>query len=107
MTMAGTKQRSTKRRTGAGSSSWLALVAATWLGAGHAETVRAEVKLSGDPLDGEDRYRLIVQSDDRLERMAPTPASVRARGSPQRSVTSDDLARGIHINIVEFTENAL
>src|SRR5258708_28572155 len=107
MTMADAKQRSMKRRTRAGSSSWLALVAATWLGIGHAEPVRAEVKLSGDPLAGAGRYRLIVQSYDKLGRTASIPASVRPRGSAQRSVTSADLARGIRIDLVEFTENAL
>ena len=82
-------------------------MAATWLGIGHAETVRAEVKLSGDPLAGAGRYRLIVQSYDKLERTASIPASLRPRASAQRSVTSDDLARGIRIDLVEFTENAL
>ncbi len=105
MTMADTKQQRTrKRRTRAGSSSWLALVAATWLGIGHAETVRAEVKLSGDALAGAGRYRLIVQSYDKLGRTAAIPSSLRPRASAQRSVTADDLAKGIRIDLIEFTE---
>jgi hypothetical protein len=101
-TMAGANQPKSKRRPGAGSVSWLALVAATSLGIAHAETVRAEVKLAGDSLESGGRYRLIVQSYDRLATASSIPASLRPRASTQRAVTADDLARGIRIDLIEF-----
>jgi hypothetical protein len=104
MTMTEPSQPKSKRKHGAGSASWLALVAATSLGIAHAETVRAEVKLTGDPLAGGGRYRLIVQSYDKLDRASFIPRSVRPRASVQRSVTPDDLARGIRIDLIELGE---
>jgi len=104
MTMTETLQPKSKRRPGAGSVSWLALVAATSLGIAHAETVRAEVKFTGDALEGGGRYRLIVQSYDKLDRASFIPSSVRPRASAQRSVTADDLARGIRIDLIELGE---
>ena len=104
MAMAGTNQLKAKRRPVAGSASWLALVAATSLGIAHAETVRTEVKLGGDAPTGGGRYRLIVQSYDKLERASFIPASVRPRASVQRAVTADDLARGIRIDLIELGE---
>jgi hypothetical protein len=101
-TMARADQPTSKRRPRAGSVSWLALVAATSLGIRHAETVRAEVKLAGASLAGGGRYRLIVQSYDRLATASFIPASSRPRGSVQRSVTADDLARGIRIDLIEL-----
>jgi hypothetical protein len=101
--MAEPKLSQSKRR-GAGSASWLALVAATSLGIAYAETVRAEVKLTGDVLASGGRYRLIVQSYDRLDRASTIPASVRPRASAQRAVTADDLARGIRIDLIELGE---
>jgi hypothetical protein len=104
MTMTETQPKS-KRRPGAGSVSWLALVAATSLGIGHAETLHAEVKLTGDALEGGGRYRLIVQSYDKLDRASFIPSSVRPRASAQRAVTADDLARGIRIDLIELGES--
>jgi hypothetical protein len=102
MTMTETSQPKSKRRPGAGS--WLALVAATSLGIASAETVRAEVKLTGDVLASGGRYRLIVQSYDKLDRASFIPSSVRPRASVQRAVTADDLARGIRIDLIELAE---
>jgi len=102
MTMTAPSQPQTKRKHGA--SSWLALVAATSLGIAHAETVRAEVKLNGDALASSGRYRLIVQSYDKLDRASFIPRSLRPRASVQRSVTPDDLARGIRIDLIELGE---
>src|SRR5258706_12051520 len=104
MTMADANQPRTKRRPVAGSASWLALVAATSLGIAHAETVRTEVKLSRPALTSGGRYRLIVQSYDKLDRASFIPASVRPRASAQRAVTADDLARGIRIDLIELIE---
>ena len=104
MTMADANQPKTKRRPVAGSASWLALVAATSLGIAHAETLRTEVKLSRPALTSGGRYRLIVQSYDRLDRVSSIPSFVRPRASAQRAVTADDLARGIRIDLIELME---
>jgi hypothetical protein len=104
MTMTETQPKS-KRRPRAGSVSWLALVAATSLGIGYAETVRAEVKFAGGALEAGGRYRLIVQSYDKLDRASFIPSSLRPRASAQRAVTADDLARGIRIDLIELGES--
>lgn len=92
----------------AASASWLALVAATALGVGDVQRVRAEV--SADPgalgktkstSDGE--YRLIVQSyaSDSVVDGVPV-AHARPKASVQRSVTPDDLAQGIAVDVVDL-----
>jgi hypothetical protein len=82
--------------------SWMAMLAATTLGDG-ADTVHAEVKADGLPLD--ERYRLVVQTYE--GRGAELPG-MRAKpiGSAQRSVTSEDLARGVHVDLVELRRAA-
>jgi hypothetical protein len=101
-TMADEKHPRSARRSKTGSVSWLALVAATSLGIAHAGTVRAEVKLARDTLTSGGRYRLIVQSYDRLDGASSIPTSVRPRASTQRTVTAADLARGIRIDLIEL-----
>jgi hypothetical protein len=91
------------RRTRAGSS-WLALVAATSLGIAHAETVRAEIRLPREAATSGGRYRLIVQAYDGLRATQEIPSSVRPRASAQRSVTLDDLADGVRIDLVSLGE---
>jgi hypothetical protein len=93
-----------KRRPVAESASWLALVAATSLGVAHAETVRAEIRLPRQAVTSGGRYRLIVQSYDSLRATQDIPASVRPRASAQRSVTLDDLADGIRIDLISLGE---
>src|SRR6266542_971589 len=105
--MAYPNQPKSKRRQVAESASWLALVAATSLGVGYAETVRAEIKLPPpQALASGGRYRLIVQSYDDVGRVTATdiPASVRPRGSAQRTVTAADLIQGIRIDLIELGE---
>jgi hypothetical protein len=99
-----TSRPTTARRPAAGRVSWLALVAATSLGVAHAGTVRAAIKLSSEMLEGGGRYRLVVQSYDRLGAETDLPGSRRPRASAQRSVTADDLARGVSIDLVELAE---
>jgi hypothetical protein len=94
-------QSSPKRRVVAGSASWLALVAATSLGIPHAETVRAEIKLPPEALDGGGRYRLIVQSYDTLGRPSLIPSG-RPRASTQRTITPADLVNGVRIDLIEL-----
>jgi hypothetical protein len=81
------------------------LVAATTLGASHAASRRAEIKVEdGQALEAKRSYRLIVQSyPSRLGGAVaiPTP-SHRPRGSAQRAVTADELERGVHVNLFEI-----
>jgi hypothetical protein len=102
--MARPTQPRPKRRPVAGSATWLALVAATSLGVAHAETVRAEIRLPRQAVTSGGRYRLIVQSYDRLRATQDIPQSVRPRASAQRSVTLDDLADGIRIDLISLGE---
>jgi hypothetical protein len=88
------------------SASWLALVAATSLGIAHAETVRAEIRLPRQALTSGGRYRLIVQSYDGLGATQGIPSSVRPRASVQRSVTLDDLADGVRIDLISLGEKS-
>ena len=93
-------------RTKARAASWLALVAATSLGIAHASTVRAAIRLPPDLRANRGRYRLIVQSYDRLERASAIPQSIRPRASAQRGVTVEDLAHGVRIDLVELGEKS-
>jgi len=102
--MARPTQPRPKRRPVVESASWLALVAATSLGVAHAETVRAEIRLPRQAVSTGGRYRLIVQSYDSLRATQDIPASVRPRASAQRSVTLDDLADGIRIDLISLGE---
>jgi len=79
---------------------WLALLAATTLGAGELDHVRAWV--SGG-LSGEVSYRLVVQtyapeSVDAAGRVAPR---ARPLGSMQRAVTAEELSRGVSVSVVQ------
>jgi hypothetical protein len=92
------------RRPGAVRVSWLALLAATTLGVAHADTVRAAIKLSSEKLDSEVRYRLVVQSYGRKGTTKQLPGAQRPRASVQRSVTAEDFAQGVRIDLVELAE---
>jgi hypothetical protein len=102
--MTTTSKTARARRAAVERVSWLALVAATSLGVAHAGTVRAAIKLSPEMLDGEGRYRLVVQSYGRMGTKTELPRLQRARASVQRSVTAEDLARGVRIDLVELAE---
>lgn len=81
-----------------GSVSWLALVAATTLGA-ELDQVRAHVSggVSGENL------RLVVQTYASQAFDASGRVLPRARplGSMQRAVTADELSRGVSVSIVQ------
>lgn len=88
-----------------GSASWLALLAATTLGAGEFDQIRAHV--SGG-LIGEQSFRLVVQTYarsavDAAGRVAPR---VRPLGSMQRSITADELSRGVSVSVVQVRQGA-
>jgi hypothetical protein len=105
MTMATRTHRPNRTpRPAATRVSWLALVAVTSLGVAHAGTVRAAIKLSREMPDGAGRYRLVVQSYDRLGAARELPGFQHPRASVQRAVTAEDLARGVRIDLVELAE---
>jgi hypothetical protein len=81
----------------AAAGSWLALLAATTLGAA-ADTLRAEVRAAG--LSGGGVYRLVVQSYDATGRDA------RPVGSLQRSVSAEELRHGVNVNLLELRQPA-
>ncbi len=82
-----------------GSVSWLALLAATTLGAGELDQVWAHVSggVSGENL------RLVVQTFASAAIDASGRVSPRARplGSMQRAVTADELSRGVSVSVVQ------
>src|SRR5690349_2933298 len=94
----------------ASGASWMALVAATTLGVGHFDRVRAAIttdqRLLGD--DKGQGYRLIVQSYERraLDSSGLPPVHARPLGSVQRAVTAEELAAGIEIDIVQLGEES-
>ncbi|MBK7578735.1 MAG: hypothetical protein IPI67_00900 [Myxococcales bacterium] len=86
-------------------ATWLALLAATTLGVGALDQVSACI--SGG-LSGEDSYRLVVhtyapESVDAEGRVAPR---ARPRGSMQRAVSAEELARGVPVNVVQVGVSA-
>ena len=97
-----TRRHSSSRsiRTAA-AGSWIALLAATTLG-DAADTLRAVVRADG-VRDG--AYRLVVQSYDASDGAFPG-SDVRPVGSMQRSVTADELRRGVHVDLLELRRGA-
>lgn len=88
-----------------GSVSWLALLAATTLGAGEFDQILAHV--SGG-LTGDQSFRLVVQTYarsavDAAGRLSPR---VRPLGSMQRAVTADELSRGVSVSVVQVRQGA-
>ncbi len=77
--------------------SWLALLAATTIGAG-ADTLRAEIRADG-LRDG--AYRLVVQTYDAARGALPATYA-RPVGSAQRAVTAAELRAGVLVNLVEL-----
>jgi hypothetical protein len=84
----------------------MALVAATTIGLGHLDRVRAEVSTDGTPLGVEGRYRLVVQSYAR----GSVPAgnlpnrNQKPLASAQRSVTAEELSRGVAVDVLRVGE---
>jgi hypothetical protein len=86
-------------------ASWMALVAATTIGLGQLERVRAEVSTDATML-GAGSYRLVVQSYARES--VPTGNMPGSRQKPlasaQRSVTAEELSRGVAIDVLRVGE---
>ena len=88
-------------------ASWMALVAATTMGLGHLDRVRAEVSADAAKLGvGSGRYRLVVQSYPRESLSADTLPSLRQKplASAQRSVTAEELSRGVAVDVLRVGE---
>ncbi len=88
-------------------ASWMALVAATTIGLGHLDRVRAEVSADTTKLGvGSGRYRLVVQSYPRESVSADTLPSLRQKplASAQRSVTAEELSRGVAVDVLRVGE---
>src|SRR3954470_3128792 len=100
--------RSSVVGSAAAGASWMALLAATSLGAGSVERMRAEVSAQDLAAPTGAGYRLIVQSY--------LPSSVAANELPgvnhrplasvQRAVTAEELAHGIAVDVLQIDEAA-
>jgi hypothetical protein len=94
----------------AAGASWMALLAATTLGLSNIEHLRAEIstELSATAVGAEAAraYRLIVQSyaPESLEGELPGERA-RPLSSMQRSVTPDELRRGIGVDLVQIRDD--
>jgi hypothetical protein len=90
----------------------MALVAATTIGLGHVDRVRAEVSVDASVLRGTQaasgRYRLVVQSYARGSVPAGNLPGLRQKplASAQRSVTAEELSRGVAVDVVRVGEQA-
>ena len=85
---------------------WLSLVAATSLGLGALASLQAEVSLE-EPLDDHDgELRLVVQSYAAGGVAGGAPANgKRPLSSFQRSVTREELRKGIPVRLVQLGED--
>lgn len=90
-------------------ASWMALVAATTVGLATVQRVRAEVSADAMafPTELSDEYRLIVQSYSPGSLVDGVPlAHARPLASMQRSVTAEELSRGVAVDVVGVGERA-
>ena len=90
--------------------SWVALVAATTLGIGGVQRVRAAV--SADPRDlgdGRDGYRLIVQSYAPSSLGSGQLPAGRARplASTQLAITAEELAHGVAVDMLGLEKSGV
>jgi len=83
-------------------ASWMSLVAATTLGIGGVDQVRAHIKAGCHPGDGD--LRLIVQSysSDSLDRNALPMAHAEPLASTQRAITAEELQEGIDVSFLQL-----
>lgn len=94
--------------TAATGASWMALLAATTIGIGNLQRVRAEVSANIHAIGeaGGDGYRLIVQSYPRasLAQGDLPRANVKPLASAQRAITLEELAHGVSVDVVGLGE---
>ena len=89
-------------------ASWMALVAATTIGLGHLDRVRAEVSADTAVLgQGGGRYRLVVQSYAQGSFNVGSAPGTRQKplASAQRSVTAEELSRGVAVDVLRVGES--
>lgn len=101
----GRVSRATSAAVGA---SWMALVAATTMGLGHLDRVRAQVSTeTGALAAGADRYRLVVQSYSRDSVPSGNVPNARQKplASAQRSVTAEELSQGVALDLLRVGES--
>lgn len=94
--------------TAAASASWMALVAATTIGVGSLQRVRAEVsaQIPASSEEARQAYRLIVQSYPKASVARGGLPSEHARplASAQRAITLEELAKGVSVDVVGLDE---
>jgi hypothetical protein len=90
------------------SVSWLSLVAATTLGVGGVDHIRARI-FGGEDLEGEGEMRLIVQSYGRgtLEGRSLPQETARPLGSSQRAITPEELKNGVDVSFLQLPADGL
>jgi hypothetical protein len=100
------KARPSVVSSAAASASWMALLAATSIGAVSVERMRAEVSAQNLGAATSAGYRLIVQSYARGSMAANQlpGASHRPLASVQRAVTAEELARGIAVDVLQIDQ---
>ncbi len=82
-------------------SSWMALLAATTLGAVGASTVHAEVRADLEGAADEETFRLVVQTYHARDGRPPRRGA-RPIGSMQRRVSVAELRRGVRVSVLEL-----
>ena len=100
------KARSSVVSSAAAGASWMALLAATSLGAVSVERMRAEVSAQDLAAATSAGYRLIVQSYSRESVGADQlpGASHRPLASAQRAVTAEELAEGVAVDVLQIDQ---
>lgn len=86
--------------------SWMSLVAATTLGLGEVDSLRARVVADGELAAIEDDCRLIVQSYSKKSLVEGGVPGHYARplASTQRAITAEELRRGVQVSMVDLTD---
>lgn len=90
-------------------ASWMALVAATTIGLGQLDRIRAEVSVDSGALGQPGgRFRLVVQSYAQGSVTAGDLPGSRQRplASAQRSVSAEELSRGVAVDVLRVGEAA-
>jgi hypothetical protein len=88
--------------------SWMALVAATTVGIGSVQRVRAAVSADPSKLAVSERgYRIIVQSYSRSSLSGGQLPREREKplASTQRAITKEELARGVAVDMLGLAED--
>jgi hypothetical protein len=100
------KTRSSVVGSAAAGASWMALLAATSLGAVSVERMRAEVSAQDLAAATSAGYRLIVQSYARESVGADQlpGAGHRPLASVQRAVTAEELAHGVAVDVLQIDQ---